>query len=331
MSVCLVTGGGGFIGSHLVEGLLANGHTVRVLDDFSTGSLSNLAAIRAQIQLIRGDVLDLEVVRRAVEDVEFIFHLAGSPSIHRSLVDPLATHRTCLDGTLHVLQAAREARVQRVIYGSSAAVYGDGPPARRREFDPTHPHSPYAVATLAAEHYCVAFTQAYGLETVRLRYFNVCGPRQTPTGPYAAVVPLFIDALVGGRRPAIQGDGLQTRDFTSVDDVVQASLLAAEGSRASGRVYNIGTGRGTSLLDLVERLNALLETEIRPLHTPSRSGDIHDSVAEVTRAQADLGYCSCTDLDQTLRRCIDHLGGPRKKPRRAGKPICPVPSSGGNA
>jgi UDP-glucose 4-epimerase len=324
MSFCLVTGGGGFIGSHLVEALLANGHTVRVLDDFSTGSLANLAAVRDQIELVRGDVGDLEAVRQAVEEVEVIFHLAGSPSIHRSLVDPLATHRICLDGTLHVLQAAREARVQRVIYGGSAAVYGDGPPAARRESDAVHPHSPYAVATLAAEHYCLAFTQAYGLETVRLRYFNVVGPRQRATGPYAAVIPVIADALLAGRRPVLHCDGLQTRDFTSVDDVVQASLLAAEVSRASGRVYNIGTGRPTTLLDLVERINALLETEVRPLHTPPRAGDVHDSVADVTRAEADLGYCPCTDLDQSLRRCIDSLGEERKPPRRNGKPICPV-------
>jgi UDP-glucose 4-epimerase len=325
MSSCLVTGGGGFIGSHLVEALLANGHAVRVLDDFSTGGLSNLAGVQDQIELIRGDVLDLEVVRQAVENSELVFHLAGSPSVQRSLVDPLASHRSCLDGTVHVLQAAREARVQRVIYGGSATVYGDAVAGPRRESGPAQPHSPYAVAALAAEHYCVTFTQVYGLETVRLRYFNVIGPRQSAAGPYAAVVPLFLDAMLQGRRPVIHGDGLQTRDFTSVDDVVQANLLAAEASRASGRVYNIGSGRKTSLLELVERINALLETDIRPIHTQPRAGDIRDSVADVTRAQADLGYCSCTDLELTLRRCIDSLGGQRKKPRRLAKPVSPLP------
>jgi UDP-glucose 4-epimerase len=321
MSSCLVTGGGGFIGSHLVEALLANGHSVRVLDDFSTASPGNLARVRQRIELLRGDVLDLDLVRQATENIELVFHLAGLASVHRSLVDPLLTHRTCLDGTLHVLQAAREARVQRVIYGGSASVYGDAPPGPRRETDATHPHSPYAVASLAAEHYCTAYGQGYGLETVRLRYFNVFGPRQTATGSYAAVVPLFLDAMLSKRRPVIHGDGAQTRDFTSVDDAVQASLLAAEAPRAAGRVYNVGTGRKTTLLDLVEHINRLLKTDIRPIHTLPRPGDIQHSLADVTRAQADLGYCPCTDLDHTLRHCLDFVDGQRQKPRRIGKAI----------
>jgi UDP-glucose 4-epimerase len=328
MSLCLVTGGGGFIGSHLVEGLLANGHKVRVLDDFSTGSLSNLTAVRDQVELIRGDVLELDTVRQAVENTELVFHLAGLASVHRSLVDPLVTHRICLDGTLHVLQSARQARVQRVVYGASATVYGDAPAGPRRETDPAQPHSPYAVASLAAEHYCLAFTQAYGLETVRLRYFNIFGPRQPAIGPYAAVVPLFLSAMLAGRRPVIHGDGLQTRDFTSVDDAVQASLLAAEASRAAGRVYNVGTGRKTSLLDVIERISGILETDIRPIHAPPRQGDLHDCVADVTRAQADLGYCPCTDLDQTLRRCLEYVQTQRPRPRRVGKAIGSVLSGG---
>jgi UDP-glucose 4-epimerase len=305
MSICLVTGGAGFIGSHLVEALLANGHEVRVLENFSTGNLANLANVSDRIELRTGDVADLDAVREAMHDVERVFHLAANPSIVHSLNNPLATHQTCASGTLNVLVAAHEARVQRVVYSASAACYGEQLAGRCQETDPLYPMSPYAVSVLAAEHYCAAFTAVYGLETVRLRCFNVFGPRQSSTGSDASVVPLFIQAALAGRRPIVLGDGLQARDFIDVDDVVQANLLAAEAPRVSGRVYNIGTGQATSILDLLKAINFLAGCGLKPIHAPARPSDARHSQADIARAQADLGYCPCTDMERSLRRCID--------------------------
>lgn len=315
MSRCLVTGGGGFIGSHLVDSLVAHGHQVRVLDNFSTGNLANLEQAQEQIEVVKGDIADMQTLRTAMKDVELVFHQATLSSVHRSIVDPLTTHQVCADGTLHVLLCAREERVRRVIYGASASAYGDGSPLPRRESEPLQPISPYGVAKLAGEHYCAAFSYAYGLETVRLRYFNVFGPRQVSGSPYATVIPLFLEAMLAGRRPVIHGDGTQSRDFTCVEDVVQANLLAAEAPRASGKVYNVASGRRTTLLELVERINAILGTEIKPIHTTARVGDIRHSFADITRAQADLGYCPCTDLGQCLRTCIDYYAAKRRGPK----------------
>jgi UDP-glucose 4-epimerase len=315
MTLCLVTGGAGFIGSHLVDSLVAHGHQVRVLDDFSTGNLANLDRARSSIEVVKGDIADLDSVRAAAKDVELIFHQATLSSVHRSVVDPLTTHQVCANGTLHVLLAAREQRVRRVIYGASASAYGDGAALPRRESEPLQPISPSAVAKLAGEHYCAAFSYAYGLETVRLRYFNVFGPRQFTGSPYATVIPLFLEALLAGRRPVIHGDGAQSRDFTYVDDVVQANLLAADAPRASGKVYNIASGRRTTLLELLDRINVILGTEIKPIHTAPRVGDIRHSFADISRAQADLGYCPCTDLGQCLRSCIEYYAAKRKGPK----------------
>jgi nucleoside-diphosphate-sugar epimerase len=315
MSVCLVTGGAGFIGSHLVEELLANGLEVRVLDNLSTGNLANLAHIRKRITLLRGDLADLPTVRAAVEDVEVVFHLGGLDSVSRSIADPLGTHQASADGTLHLLLAAREARVRRVVYAASASVYGEAAARPQRENDLLHPLSPHGVAKLTGEHYCKAFSNVFGLETVRLRCFNVFGPRQQGGSPHAAVVPLFVEAMLAGRRPVIYGDGSQSRDFIDVEDIVQANLLAADAPRVSGRVYNIGTGRRTTLLELVQCLNELLGTRIRPIHAPPRLGDIRHSQADITRAQADLGFCPCTDLERSLRRCLDYHAKRRKGPK----------------
>ncbi|HLJ92695.1 MAG TPA: SDR family oxidoreductase [Gemmataceae bacterium] len=315
MSLCLVTGGGGFIGSHLVDSLVARGHQVRVLDDFSTGHVANLSRVRSKIEVVEGDIGDLDVVRAATKGAELVFHQANLASVSRSVVDPLTTHQICATGTLHVLLAAREQRVRRVIYGASASAYGDGAPLPRRENEPLLPISPYAVAKLAGEHYCVAFSYAYGLETVRLRYFNVFGPRQFSGSPYATVIPLFLEAMIAGRRPVIHGDGAQSRDFAYVDDAVQANLLAAEAPRASGKVYNVASGRRTTLLELVDRINAILGTDIKPIHTAPRVGDIRHSFADISRAQAELGYCPCTDLGQCLRTCIEYFAAKRKGPK----------------
>jgi UDP-glucose 4-epimerase len=317
MSVCLVTGGAGFIGSHLVEALVARGHEVRVLDNLSTGDRANLDAVADRIDFLPGDITDLSAVRDAVRGVEVVYHQAALASVPRSVADPLATHQVCVNGTLHVLLAARDARVRRVVYAASSSAYGNSARLPKSEADPTAPLSPYAVAKLAGEQYCAAFSIVYGLETVRLRYFNVFGPRQTPDSPYAAVIPLFIQALTSGRSPVLHGDGEQSRDFTFVEDVVQANLLAADTPGVSGRVYNVACGRRTTLLELVAYLNELLGTRIEPTHTEPRPGDVRHSQADISRAVADLGYRPTTDVRRGLQRCLEWW---RQRARREGRP-----------
>jgi UDP-glucose 4-epimerase len=305
MGTYLVTGGAGFIGSHLVDALLGEGHAVRVLDDFSTGDPANLERARGRAEVIEGDVTDPESVRRAVRGADVVFHQAALASVPRSVADPLATHRVCVDGTLRVLVAAREAGVRRVVYAASSSAYGPSPRLPKSETDPTGALSPYAAAKLAGEHYCAAFHEVYGLETVRLRYFNVFGPRQSPDSPYAAVIPRFIAALTSGRRPVIHGDGLQSRDFTFVEDVVQANLRAARTPGVGGQVYNVACGRRTTLLELVEHLNRLLGTDLAPTHTDPRPGDVRHSEADIQRARDDLGYRPTTEIPAGLRRCLE--------------------------
>jgi UDP-glucose 4-epimerase len=262
-----------------------------------------------RIELLEGDLTDLEMVRYAARDAEVVFHQGALASVPRSVADPIATHEACATGTLHVLMAARESGVRRVVYAASSSAYGASERLPKRETDPTLPLSPYAVAKLAGEQYCAAFTHVYGLETVRLRYFNVFGPRQAPDSPYAAVIPLFLAALLEGRAPMIHGDGQQSRDFTYVADVVQANLLAAEAPGASGKVYNVACGRRTSLIELIERMNAMLGTSIHPEHGPARPGDVRHSQADISAVQNDLGYRPTTDIGEGLRRCIEHFTG----------------------
>jgi UDP-glucose 4-epimerase len=307
VAVCLVTGGAGFIGSHLVDALLAHGHTVKVLDNFSTGNPTNLTQVRGQIELIQADLTDLAAVGEATRGVDLVFHQAALASVPRSVADPLSTHHACVTGTLHILLAARDAGVRRVVYAASSSAYGNSQQLPKRESDPTHPMSPYAVAKLAGEQYCVAFTQVYGLETVRLRYFNVFGPRQPPGSPYSAVIPLFIDAMLAGRSPKINGDGQQSRDFTYVDNVVQANLKAAEARSASGNVYNIACGRRSTLLDLVAMINEILGSHIQPIFGEPRPGDVRHSHADISRAQADLGYRPESSLIEGLRQTVKYL------------------------
>ncbi len=314
MAVCLVTGGGGFIGSHLVSALLAAGHEVRVLDNWITGSRAKLVPIQDQIRIFSGDLTDATVVCQAVKGVEIIFHQAALASVPRSVVDPLNSHQVCATGTLQLLMAAHSARVRRVIYAASSSAYGNPAKLPVREADPTLPLSPYAVAKVAGEHYCWSFSQVFGLETVRLRYFNVFGPGQLPGGPYAAVIPLFIEAMLSGRSPVIYGDGLQSRDFTYVDDVVQANLLAAEAPRVSGKVFNIASGRRTAILELVEKINRLAGSRIRPIHDKPRPADIRHSQADIGLAQAELGYCPCTDMDRHLQDCLEYHAELRQEP-----------------
>lgn len=304
MAICLVTGGAGFIGSHLVEALVDRDWRVRVLDDFSTGNRSNLEGVAGRIEVLEGDITDPETVRQAMRGVEVVFHQAALASVPRSVANPVATHRACADGTLNILVAARDAGVRRVVYAASSSAYGNSRRLPKHEDDPTEPRSPYAVAKLAGEHYCAAFSEVYRLETVRLRYFNVFGPRQSPDSAYAAVIPLFVQAMTGGRRPLVHGDGTQSRDFTYVADVVQANLLAAEVPGISGRLYNIACGRRTSLLELIDHLNALLGTQIHPEHAASRPGDVQHSQADIGRACSELGYRPTTDVPGGLRHCL---------------------------
>lgn len=290
MGQCLVTGGAGFIGSHLVEGLLGRGWSVRVLDDFSTGNPVNLEPVQDKVEVIRGSITAQEAVDRAVQGCDLIFHLAALPSVTKSVEAPLLSHEICATGTLRVLDAARRLGVKRLVYAGSSSAYGDQPGAFRKETDPLIPLSPYAAAKLAGEHYCTCCTAAYGLETVRLRFFNVFGPRQDAKSPYSGVIALFLTAMTEGKVPTIYGDGLQARDFVYIGNVVDAMILAAQAPGVSGQVFNIGTGKSITILDLVQHLNRLLGTSIRPRLAEPRAGDIRFSCADITQARQDLKY-----------------------------------------
>ncbi|GAB4455461.1 MAG: SDR family oxidoreductase [Anaerolineae bacterium] len=301
----LVTGGAGFIGSHLVEALVEAGAVVRVLDDFSTGNRANLAAVRDRITLIEGDITDLETVRKAVDGVDFVLHQAALPSVPRSVADPLASNASNVNGTLNVLVAARDAGVRRVVYAASSSAYGDIASEYKREDMPSDPRSPYAVAKLAGEHYCRAFFLTYGLETVALRYFNVFGPRQDPKSQYAAVIPIFITAMLKNQPPPIEGDGEQSRDFTYVSNVVEANLLACSAPAAAGEVFNIACGGRFSINGLVDTLNRLMGTDIAPVHVAPRPGDVRHSRADISKAERLLGYRPGVDFAEGLARTLD--------------------------
>ena len=288
--LCLVTGGAGFIGSHLVEGLTAAGRRVRVLDDLSTGLRTNLAHITPAPEIVEGSVADPAVVERAMQGVNVVFHLAALASVQRSVEKPADTNAVCVTGTLNVLDAARRAGVRRVVYAASASAYGLPSGDVQTEDEPLAALSPYAAAKLAGELYCQAFAATYGLETVRLRFFNIFGPRQRADSPYSGVIALFAAALTAGRTPTVFGDGLQSRDFTYVTDVVQALRKAAEVPGVSGRVFNIGTGRSINLLELIAALNRQLGTSATVNHGPPRAGDVRFSRADITRARRELGY-----------------------------------------
>ncbi|RMG47434.1 MAG: SDR family oxidoreductase [Acidobacteria bacterium] len=308
----LVTGGGGFIGSNLVEALLLRGIDVRVLDNFATGRRENLAEAEewarrggASFELLCGDVRDAGDAAAAVAGCEWVFHEAALPSVARSVEDPLGSHQVNVDGTLTMLLAARDAGVRRFVFASSSSVYGDSPTLPKVETQPPAPISPYGLDKLAAESYCALFHRLYGLPTVALRYFNVFGPRQDPASEYAAVIPRFIARMAAGKAPTIYGDGGQTRDFSYVENVVQANLKAAEAPEsACGRAYNIACGQRVSLLELVARLGRLLEVEIEPEHTDPRPGDIRHSLADIGAAREALGYEPSVTLDEGLARTI---------------------------
>jgi UDP-glucose 4-epimerase len=304
LTLYLVTGGAGFIGSSIVAELVRYGEQVRVLDNFSTGRRDNLDPVMESIDLIEGDLRDLSTVRRAVAGVDCVLHHAALASVQRSVEDPLAAHAANATGTLHLLVAARDAGVKRVVYASSSSIYGDSPTLPKREDMLPRPKSPYAVSKLAAAHYCQAFTEVFGLETVSLCYFNVFGPRQDPTSQYAAVVPLFITAMLRGESPVVHGDGLQSRDFTFVTNVVRANLLAATAPNVAGRVFNVACGQRYTLLDLIAILNDILDTHITPTQTHPRPGDVRHSVADITAAQEALGYRVEVNFHEGLRRTV---------------------------
>lgn len=302
---CLVTGGAGFIGSHLVDALVDAGHRVRVLDDFSTGKRENLRGMLDRIDLIEGTITSPTIVQSAVKGTRCIFHLAAVPSVQRSVEDPSLSHETCATGTLHVLDAARREGIQRVVYAASSSAYGDIPGTVRKETDALTPLSPYAAAKLAGEHYCRCFGAVYGLETVRLRFFNIFGPRQDAQSPYSGVIALFIAAMAAGEVPTIYGDGLQSRDFTYVSNAVQALMRAAEASAVVGKVYNIGNGESSTVLQLVHCLNQLLRSQIKPVHAPPRAGDVRNSQADISAARRDLGYEPRISFIEGLRRTLE--------------------------
>ena len=310
MATYLVTGGAGFIGSHIVDELVRRGERVRVLDNFSTGKRANLAATIERIELVEGDIRRLETVRSAVKGVDYVLHQAALPSVPRSVADPLTSHEVNSTGTLNILIAARDAQVRRVVYASSSSVYGNSHTLPKHEELQTNPLSPYAVSKLTGENYCRTFYQVYGVPTVALRYFNVFGPRQDPTSQYSAVIPKFITALLRGERPTIYGDGLQSRDFTYVANVVFANLLACEKDDAVGQAINVGCGQRYTLLDLCRELTDMMGQMVQPIIAPERAGDVKHSLASITRAQQVLRYAPQVEWREGLRRTVHwYLGG----------------------
>jgi len=303
----LVTGGGGFIGSNLVRALLERGDRVRVLDNFSTGNRGNLAGLEDDVELVEGELRSYERVHNAVRGVEVVFHQGALPSVPRSVQDPLTTGAVNVEGTLNVLLAARDESVRRVVFASSSSVYGNSGTLPRQESQAPDPISPYAVAKLAAERYCVSFFRVYGLETVALRYFNVFGERQDPTSQYAAVVPRFVTAVAEGRPVPIHGDGTQSRDFTYVANVVEANLLAGERPDVGGSVLNVATGRQASVDELADAIGAVLGRPVEKEYLPTRAGDVRDSWADVSEARRVLGYETKVGLEEGLRLTAESL------------------------
>jgi UDP-N-acetylglucosamine/UDP-N-acetyl-alpha-D-glucosaminouronate 4-epimerase len=305
----LVTGGAGFIGSHLVERLVRDGAEVTVLDDLSTGQREHIRAFRDRIRFLRGDAARLEMCRRAMQGVDYVLHHAAVTSVPRSTRNPLAAHEANVTGTLNILLAAQEAKVRRVVYAGSTAAYGDSDELPTHEGILPRPLSAYAASKLAGEAYCQAFWRTHGLETVVLRYFNIFGPRQSLESQYGAVVPLFIAAALRGEPPVIYGDGGQTRDFTFVSNVVEANLLAchAPAERAAGEVFNIGYGTATSIQELWRQVADLVGAEVEPLHDAARAGDVRHSVASIARARDHLGYVPTVNLEQGLRPTVAYF------------------------
>ncbi len=301
--IALVTGGAGFIGSHIAAALVGQGARVRIIDDLSTGHRENIGEIGGEVDFVQASLCDGKKLVSALENVELVFHEAAIPSVPRSVEKPVETHEASVNATFSLLLAARERRVRRVIYAASSSAYGDQPQSPKREDMRPDPLSPYAVAKLVGEYYCQVFNRVYGLETVSLRYFNVFGPRQDPSSQYAGVISRFISALLNGERPVIYGDGEQSRDFTYVSNVVDANLLAAESVAAIGRVINIASGRSVTINHVLELLKELTRRmDVKAEHVPPRTGDVRDSLADLTVARSLLGYNPGVSLEDGISR-----------------------------
>ena len=304
--IFLVTGGAGFIGSNIAEALVKRGDRVRVLDNLSTGSRENLAAA-GKVELVEGDLRDQATVRRAVAGVEGVFHQAALRSVPRSVDDPFSSNEVNVTGTLGLLQACKEAKVRRVVYASSSSAYGDDATLPKVETLATRPVSPYAVSKLAAEHYCQTFARLYGLETVSLRYFNVFGPRQNPESKYAAVIPRFLELALQKKPLEVHGDGLQSRDFTYIDNVVQGNLKAMDAPGVSGEVFNIACGTRHTLLDIADAIAAYLGRPLQREHLPSRAGDVKHTLADIAKARRLLGYEPTIDFAEGMQRTCTYF------------------------
>ena len=304
MARFLITGGAGFIGSNLARRLVSQGEQVVILDDFSTGKQENLEDIRSSIEVIKGDICDIDIVRKATEGCDYVLHHAAVVSVVRSVEDPIRSNAVNVDGTLNCLVAARDAGVKRFIYAASSSAYGDSPTLPKREDMKPEPMSPYGVSKLVGEMYCKVFNDVFGLETVSLRYFNIFGPYQDPHSQYAAVIPIFITRLLRGMQPVVYGDGNQSRDFTYIDNAVEANLAAIDSPHAPGKVINVACGKRFTLNELIEKLWDLTETRLEPIYTDPRPGDVRHSQGDITVASQVLGYRPSVTFEEGLRRTV---------------------------
>ena len=305
MATYVVTGGGGFIGSHIVEELLRRRETVKLIDNFSTGKRANVDAFKNQAEIIEFDISEAKNLVELFKGADYVVHQAAIPSVPKSILDPVTSHRSNVNGTLNVLIAARDAGVKRVVYASSSSLYGDSPTLPKHEEMMPKPLSPYGAQKLFGEMYCQVFTRSYGLETVALRYFNVFGPRQDPSSPYSGVLALFIPAVLQDRRPTIHGDGLQSRDFTYVQNVVEANLLACTVPGVGGQVFNIARGDRITVNSILQQINKITGKDVSPIYSEPRAGDIKHSQADITRAREHLGYEAGISFEEGLRRTIE--------------------------
>ncbi len=299
-----------------MRGLLQAGHRVRVLDNLCTGHRENIAEVEDQVEFIHGDINDSFAVQKALDGVERVFHQAALASVPMSLERPLDTNQACVTGTLNMLHWSVQAKVKRFVYAASSSAYGDSPTSSKRESDLPQTLSPYAAAKLAGEFYCQSYFHSFGLETVGIRYFNVFGPRQDPNSPYSAVIPLFVSRILSGEQPSIYGDGLQSRDFTYVANIVRGNILASEVPNIGGRIFNIADGRRTTLLQLLELLAKLLGKEITPVFLPPRVGDVRESLADISQARKVLGYEPIVGLEEGIRQTIDYYRQIVSNPKR---------------